>query len=468
MKFDRPDSIPASLKPLLKNYKDELNVVAVSELAKKGVIFVEDGNHGENRPLQHEFVDVGVRFIRPPDLKDGRVDFENADCINEKAFNRVRKGIGKAGDIILTHRATVGRVAITEQFDPHVFVTNPGTTVWRSLNEKVLDQQYLYCYMRSVAFMDQLWANVGNNCTFDYVSLTQQRALLVAFPDVEKQREIASQIRVVDKKIELNRQINHTLELIAQAIFKSWFVDFEPVKAKTEAKAENRDPEHAAMCAISGKAHAELDQIPRKQLDQIASTAALFPDEMEDEIPKGWETRKVEAILTRLSARVRYTKDQVKPDGSIPVFEQGAGILLGYHDGSAQFQATPEDPAFIFGDHTCVTHLACEPFDISQNVIPLKGSDRPTAWVYYAVKDKQAFQEYRRHWMELVSKDVVVPPEPVCREFAKVILPLLLSMEANVRQSRTLATIRDAILPKLLSGELPLEAAQAIVEGNEV
>jgi len=186
------------------NFGTELNVVSVLELVEKGLIFVEDGNHGNNRPRKNEFVEDGIPFIRPPDLKNGRVDFSGIDSINEEGFNRVRKGIAKSGDIILTHRATVGRIAITDESDPPVFVTNPGTTVWRTLDDSVLDQQYLYCYMRSPEFMSQLWANVGNNCTFDYVSLTQQRALLVSFPHISKQRSIASKIRNIDKKIEVN------------------------------------------------------------------------------------------------------------------------------------------------------------------------------------------------------------------------------------------------------------------------
>ena len=80
---------------------------------------------------------------------------------------------------------------------------------------------------------------------------------------------------------------------MAQAIFKSWFVDFEPVKAKIEAKANGQDPERAAMCAISGKTDAELNNLPPDQLDQLRATAALFPDELTDSelglIPKGWE-----------------------------------------------------------------------------------------------------------------------------------------------------------------------------------
>jgi hypothetical protein len=100
----------ATLQWMIENFGDRLQVATVSELAERKVIFVEDGNHGENRPRQDEFAASGIAFLRPPDLKGGHVDFKNCGRINEAGFQRVRKGIGKRGDIILTHRATVGRI----------------------------------------------------------------------------------------------------------------------------------------------------------------------------------------------------------------------------------------------------------------------------------------------------------------------------------------------------------------------
>lgn len=96
--------LPESLTKMRDAFGSDLRMATVLELAEENIIFVEDGNHGEYRPLQHEFVPHGVPFIRPPDLKNGHVDFSNCDHINETAFERVRKGIGQGGDIILTHR----------------------------------------------------------------------------------------------------------------------------------------------------------------------------------------------------------------------------------------------------------------------------------------------------------------------------------------------------------------------------
>lgn len=319
----------------------------------------------------------------------------------------------------------------------HVAIVRP--------DPEILSPRFLRYYLVSPSMQAQMLGLAAVGATRNALTKGMIESFEVSAPvDVEDQHAIAHILGTLDDKIELNRRMNETLEAIARVIFKSWFVDFDPVRAKASGEA----PE--AIC---------------RRLGLTPDLLALFPVRLVDselgEIPEGWETRKVEKLLSRLSTKVRYTKDEVKPYGAIPVFEQGAGILLGYHDGKAQFEASSVDPAFIFGDHTCVTHLACEPFDISQNVIPLKGSDRPTLWAFYAVRDKQVFQEYRRHWMELIAKDVVVSPERLCGAFTELMTPMHLRMEANVRQNHNLAEIRDALLPKLLSGDLRVPVAGA-------
>lgn len=323
------------------------------------------------------------------------------------------------------------------------------------------DEDYVYYLARHPDFRAFAEARMDGTSGRQRVSWQALSDFSFSFPSRDQRKVIGSILRKVDDKIDLNRRINQTLEAMAQAIFQSWFVDFDPVKAKIAAIEHGEDSLRAAMRAISGKTDAELDQIPRDHHEQLAATAAMFPNEMEGselgEIPKGWTVSKVEALLLRLPAKTRYTKEQVSGFGQTPVFEQGASIILGYHDRVATYQASVDEPAFIFGDHTCVTKLSCQPFDISQNVIPLRGRDRATVWVYYAVKEKQKFQEYRRHWMELISKDVVIAATDICLEFSRYISSLHLKMEANERQMQGLRELRDILLPKLLSGEISVE-----------
>jgi type I restriction enzyme S subunit len=132
---------------------------------------------------------------------------------------------------------------------------------------------------------------------------------------------IGKQLFSFENKIYLNNQINQTLESIAQAIFKSWFIDFDPVRAKIAAKQEGKDPELAAMCAISGKSETELEQMAEDDLAELHATAALFPDELVEselgEVPKGWEYKKLKNLCRVINGRA-YKNTEFKDEG-IPI-----------------------------------------------------------------------------------------------------------------------------------------------------
>lgn len=427
--------------------------------AKDFCASVRDGTHDSPKP-----VESGRYLITSRHIIGGKIDLSNAYLISNEDFEAINKRSKvDRWDVLISMIGTVGEPCLVRE-DPEFAIKNIG--LFKTKSE--LDGKWLYYYLTSPQ-AQALIRQHSRGTTQAYVPLGALRDFPVRVPNDEGvKRAITNVLGKLDDKIDLNRRINQTLEAMAQAIFKSWFVDFDPVKAKIAAIAEGRDPLRAAMSAISGKPDAELDALPPEQYAQLAATAALFPDEMEEselgEIPRGWSVSKVEKLLSRLSAKARYIKEQVSAYGQVPVFEQGASILLGYHNGVASYPASAESPMFIFGDHTCVTRLSFQPFDISQNVIPLQGKDRATAWVYYAIKEKQKFQEYRRHWMELISKDVVIATVDICLEFSKRITKLHLQIEANERQMQSLRELRDTLLPKLLSGELSVTEAAAEAE----
>ncbi|HMO55664.1 MAG TPA: hypothetical protein PJ994_14250, partial [Tepidiformaceae bacterium] len=127
----------------------------VSQLQNEGVLLVEDGNHGEYRPRPDEFVESGVAFVRAADMDSGAILFGSAARINDRARQRITKGIGSAGDVILSHKGTVGKVALVPDDAPS-FVCSPQTTFWRTRDEQVLNRKYLYAFLRSPAFQAQL------------------------------------------------------------------------------------------------------------------------------------------------------------------------------------------------------------------------------------------------------------------------------------------------------------------------
>jgi type I restriction enzyme, S subunit len=127
----------------------------VISLQHEGVLLVEDGNHGEYRPRADEFGSGEVAFVRAADLDGGHVLFDSAARINAKARSRITKGIGAGGDVLLSHKGTVGKVALVPVNAPP-FVCSPQTTFWRTLDLDKIDRRYLYYYLCSDDFRQQL------------------------------------------------------------------------------------------------------------------------------------------------------------------------------------------------------------------------------------------------------------------------------------------------------------------------
>jgi type I restriction enzyme S subunit len=268
---------------------DGWGVFSIEALIKDGVLDKPlDGNHGGIHPKASDYVELGVPFIMASDLENGRVDLANCKFISEKQAKTLRKGFSKAGDVLLSHKATIGRTAIVQDSEHEFIVLTPQVTYYRIANKSRINSRYLKSYFDSNFFQSILgqWAGAGS--TRAYLGITGQLKLPIILPPLDVQESIAGIVGSLDDKIELNRQINQTLEQIAQTLFKSWFVDFEPVKAKLAAlrtlspdlSQREREivVERAAMCAISGKREPELDQLPPEQYQQLAATAALFPD----------------------------------------------------------------------------------------------------------------------------------------------------------------------------------------------
>ena len=208
--------------------KSEWKVLTVNELIKLGYIEEPlDGNHGSIHPKASDYVSSGVPFIMANNIINGRVDYNNCAFITQEQASKLRKGFSKPGDVLLTHKATIGRTAIvSDEFD--TIVLTPQVTYYRVING--LDNRYLKYYFDSYQFQQLLLNWAGSGSTRAYLGITAQKKLPIVVPPVEIQNKIASILSALDDKIELNQKINENLEQQAQAIFKSWFVDFEPFK----------------------------------------------------------------------------------------------------------------------------------------------------------------------------------------------------------------------------------------------
>ena len=262
-------------------------------------------------------------------------------------------------------------------------------------------------------------------------------SLDVRVPSIKEQRRIAHILGTLDDKIENNRKTAKTLEAMAQAIFKSWFVDFDPVRAKMAGESPD------SIC---------------KRLKLTPEILDLFPDRLVDselgEIPEGWHNKAISEIVKRVSVGTKYDTKKVFEIGKVPVLDQGKSGIIGYHNGTPDIHASPTNPIIIFANHTCYMRLIPYDFSVIQNVLPFYGDGVDTIWAYFATRDKISFSEYKGHWPDFILEPVIVPSKALTTYFRTIISDLISAIFVADAMNEPISKTRDTLLPKLISGEL--------------
>lgn len=171
--------------------------------------------------------------------------------------------------------------------------------------------------------------------------------------------------------------------------------------------------------------------------------------------------------VKRLPVEHKHSGKTVLESGKFPVYDQSAGGILGFIDSEPEFVPTTNMPIALFGDHTCTWRLLDEPADVGPNVIPVVSTGFngvSTIWLYFALQGKQKMQEYRRHWMELKEKEIVWMGESAQAKFLENAIPALARSKSLRRENRILASLRDTLLPELMSGRIRVAEARDTVQ----
>lgn len=399
----------------------------VAELQAEGILLVEDGNHGEYRPRRNEFVEGGTPFIRAADLSAGQVLFDVAGGINDVAMARVRKGVGQPGDVLFSHKGTVGKLARVP-LDAPPFVCSPQTTFWRVLDESRLRRDYLYAYMRSRPFIDQWWARKGETDMADYVSLTAQRQLRIVVPPVDVQRRVAEPLAAIDDLIALNGRRVEVLEEIARTIYREWFVHL-------------RYPSHA---------------------DSSLADSPLGP------LPSSWTAGIVSDVLTLQRGFDLPTRSRTA--GPVPIMS-ASGV------GGSHSEAKVRGPGVVTGRSGTVGPV----FYVSTDYWPLnttlwvkefRHSSPLHAWFFLETLDLSryaggaAVPTLNRNVVH--AEHVAVPPMELVKDFDDIAHPLVETGGILMRQTNELLAIRDLLLPKLVTGQIDVSSLDldALVESS--
>jgi type I restriction enzyme S subunit len=429
-----------------------------TELMDDGFLQIGDGYRAKNNELGGD----GIIFLRAGHVGDGHIDFAGADRFIGRDASDFGPKVSQAGDVIVTTKGnSTGRIAFVASDSP-AFVYSPHLSYWRSLNEGVLVQGFLRAWSRGPEFKAQLDAMSRSTDMAPYLSLTDQRRLRITLPPVAVQQEVSVILDALEHQIGVLRATNATLESIAQAIFKSWFVDFDPVRAK----AEGLEPE-----------------------GMDAATAALFPSEFEESelglIPKGWSVGQFGhfATLAKGSVNPQSEPDREYEHYSLPAFDLGQ-LPLPELGGTIKSNKT-RVPANAVLQSKLNPHIprVWLPGYVGENAVCstefLPWVSRPEASVelIYCLLTSTAFgsavrtlvtgtsNSHQRVKAELVASLAVTKPNlAVVAAFTDAVRPLLTRVIHNRSMSKGLAETRDALLPRLISGKLRIPEAEELVQ----
>lgn len=441
-----------------------------------------------------DYVESGVPFFRSKEVIERAKgnDISTELYITEEQFTKIKAKFGapEAGDILLSSVGTIGVPYQVKAADRFYF--KDGNLTWFRRFKDCVEPEFLLYWLQSPSAQRKL-DEVSIGSTQRALTIIALKSLEVPLPPKHVQREIVQTLSLINNKLGINRRANHTLEKIAQAIFKSWFVDFEPVKAKITARErwnalqtgyEPASPvcyageldgqpidvdldtymNLAAMQAISGKDTKQLAQMQVEQAEEYAelcATAELFPSSMQDselgEIPEGWSPVTVEYYLELLYGKA--LKKTARVEGQFPVY--GSGGVTGSHN-----QALVAGPGIIVGRKGTVGSIYWEsrdfyPIDTTYYVAMKNGT--PLIFAHYLLQTLG---------LEDMNTDAAVPglnrnnvyrlevpyyPDALIERFCLLANTFALQSTKLLEQTTSLAEIRDTLLPKLLSGELTTE-----------
>lgn len=420
-------------------------------------------------------------YIRVRDVGQRSLPREGIEYVPDDVFPSISRYIVQKNDVVLSIVGTIGALSIVDGFYDYASLTENCVKL---TGLDYYDALYLYYYLSSgIGQQEIAQGTVG--AVQPKLPIYNIEKIKVLWPDdKDRRKSIATVIGKLDDKIDLNRRINQTLEAIAQAIFKSWFVDFDPVKAKIAAKQEGRDPLRAAMSAISGRTDAELDALPPEQYEQLAATAALFPEELEEselgEIPKGWAFQSAETLAEVGIGKTPPRKEpqwftegegdwrwvSIKDMGASGVFQQRSSEFL-TADAVSRFnvRVVPDRTVLLsfkltigrvaITDGPMVTNeaiahfkLPCNPAISSEYLyLYLKSFDYSTLGSTSSIADAVNSKTIREMPIAVASRDLI-------DRFTKSVAPLFEEMRNRQNEIASLGATRDALLPKLLSGEI--------------
>ena len=445
--------------------------VLLEDLAAPQKNAIVGGPFGSNL-VSKDYVDQGTPVIRGQNMGGRWVsgDFAYVSAMKAEALSPNK---ARPGDLIFTQRGTLGQVSIVPSgpYDEYI-VSQSQMKV--TLDPERADVHFLYYVFRSPEQLEYI-QNTAIQTGVPHTNLGILKKTPLKLPSIHTQRQIATILGTLDDRIDLLRETNATLEAIAQALFKSWFVDFDPVHANIAAKNAQQGAAQGGAGAAqgttagmpeAGQRREPLPTMPAAALD--AATAALFPDSFEESelglVPRGWEVGKLQDLLVLQRGFDLPASDRI--EGKYPLI--AASGPNGTHN-----IAMAKGPGVVTGRSGVLgkVFLTLEDYWPLNTTLWVKEFKRASPCYAFEILKKLDFASFnagsavptlnRNH---IHSLQYLLPPVALVQAYEALARPVHELVLENTRQAQTLTQLRDTLLPRLISGQLRLPKAESLLE----
>ncbi len=425
-----------------------------------------NGDRGSNYPKHSDYVDSGIPFVNTGHITpSGRLDLGGMQYINQDKYDKLRSGKLQKGDIVYCLRgSTIGKIARVDLDEGAI----ASSLVIIRTNARVL-QEYVY-YLLASPFGQELVGQYNNGSAQPNLSVSIISKFPVLLPPVSDQKAIVKVLGVLDNKTHLNRQINQTLEQMAQTLFKSWFVDFDPV-IDNALDAGNLIPDELQHRAEQRKAVRESETKPLP--DDIRQ---LFPDAFEESdlgwVPEGWSVGTLASITEygseRTSAESLSLESYISTENML---QNKQGVC-----DAAKLPTVKTVPKYSTG-HILVSNirpyfkkiwLARGQGGYSNDVLGFTRKNKGTEEFLFNLLYQDTFFDYmmttskgskmpRGDKKAIMEWPIVIPCVELQYFFSEKVKGFYESTFSKNTENETLTNLRDTLLPKLISGELRLD-----------
>lgn len=415
---------------------------------------VDDVTVGHVGSMVAEYRASGVPFLRSTNIQPYRVDTSDLVYIGDSFHKHLRKSALRPGDLVVVRTGKPGTACVIpedlgEANCADLVIIRPGGRA---------DARFLAYFINGMAAGHVEAYAVG--AVQQHFNIAEAKRLPVPDLEVDEQRAIADVLGVLDHKVELNRQINHTLEEMASSLFKSWFVDFDPVVAR----ADGREP-----------------------FGMDAATAALFPNGLSTDLPIGWPLHASDQFFDVLSGGTPARQQPLYWNGDVPWFSvvdapKGSELFVHRTIECVTTEGIENSAANLYPAGTVIVTargtvgklaITGVPMAFNQSCYGLRARDGGgPGFVYLLAKSLVDEMQLMAHGsvfdtitrQTFASMKVPAPPSMIRDAFEAKVGDWFGLISSNVSESNTLTALRDALLPKLLSGEIRLKQAEKLVD----